>query len=181
MQKEGLGCCSWGSFKTINWMRVFKILIIIGVVACIMLAGLAAVGVKLALKGGRYLSNQAGQSNYGYVQNGQGYGMMNKFFGSDENVGQGVNSGYGMMNYAIRGERVRRVAGNITKVEGAKITLMDNGAQEQTIETSSNTIITTDNGEVGLSALKAGQFITAAVSTQGGKTVATQIDISSTQ
>jgi len=57
------------------------------------------------------------------------------------------------------GKGMTRLFGVVTKIDGNKITVLDNGAKEQTFISQPETTIITATGEVGLSALKAGQNV----------------------
>ncbi len=62
----------------------------------------------------------------------------------------------GLENY---GTNAKEVFGSVTKVDGTKITVMDNGAKEQVVVSTSATVIYTSTGEAALSSLKAGQTV----------------------
>jgi hypothetical protein len=92
-----------------------------------------------------------------------GYGMMTT---------QAIPAGtavpaFGMMGFEKggswgeekEGKGMTRLFGVITKIDGNKITILDNGAKEQTFLSQPATTIMTATGEVGLSALKAGQNV----------------------
>lgn len=52
-----------------------------------------------------------------------------------------------------------RIFGSIGKVEGAKITVIDNGAKERIVMSQSSTMISSSTGFLGLSLLKPGQTV----------------------
>ena len=134
---HGHGCCGHGGYRS-HW---FVRLVIV------------VVGLLLAFKLGLAL----GKIHGGFWDDDKfGYGMM-------------VNGpgGYGgMMGNLMWGGRTENFAGSamagiVTKVEGNKITLTDNGGKTQIITTSSNSIIVVDGQEAGLNSLKAGQYLRA--------------------
>ena len=57
-----------------------------------------------------------------------------------------------------RGSQIR-LFGTITKIEGNKLTVLDNAANEQIIVSGASTIIMTSSTEIGLSVLEPGQNI----------------------
>ncbi|OGH65874.1 MAG: hypothetical protein A3B90_03160 [Candidatus Magasanikbacteria bacterium RIFCSPHIGHO2_02_FULL_41_13] len=58
-------------------------------------------------------------------------------------------------------QKLSRVFGTITKIEGNQITVLDNAVKNQIILSLSSTIITASSTEVGVSSLKVGQNIAA--------------------
>lgn len=140
-------CCGGHHGRKCSWIfRVVAIFFIIGLVTI-------AVGVSRHRAG-----NEFGEQGR---LNGR-YSMMNGF--QTRNF-QGLNNQQGGMmarflNDSEKGN-LNQVFGVITKIEGNKITTLDNGAKEQVILSTSNTVISTVNGNVGLKALKLDQNIGA--------------------
>ncbi|MFA6992030.1 MAG: hypothetical protein WC269_01965 [Candidatus Gracilibacteria bacterium] len=87
-----------------------------------------------------------GYDKFGY--NGMGYNMM--------------NGGYNMMGWYDdddSGSRNGLSFGTITKIDGNKITVLNNANAEVTFATGASTVIYSSTGEIGLAGLKVGQNI----------------------
>lgn len=61
----------------------------------------------------------------------------------------------------INRENATEIFGAVSKIEGTKITVVDNGNQEKIINSVSGTKIISASGQVGLSVLKTGQNVSA--------------------
>lgn len=78
-------------------------------------------------------------------------GMMGRLSkGDDESWGWGKEE-----------QKMSRVFGAITKIEGNQITILDNAVKSEVIVSLSSTIITASSTEVSIASLKAGQNIAA--------------------
>jgi len=89
-----------------------------------------------------------------------GFGMMTtQAIPADVTVPAFGMMGFEKGKWGEEGKDMVKLFGVITKIEGNKITVLDNGAQEQTLLSQPETTIMTATGEVGLSALKAGQNV----------------------
>jgi len=58
-------------------------------------------------------------------------------------------------------QKMTRVFGAITKIEGNQITILNNAAKNEIVLSLSTTVITSSSTEIGIGALKAGQNIAA--------------------
>lgn len=110
----------------------------------------------------------AGGRGYGYGMMGRGwgdsdygYGMMSGYgpFGGHHMLsGYGMMGGYGMMRgYASS----TYMSGVITEITGAQIVISDNGEKEHVILSTSNTAIYSDDAQISVRSLRAGDFIGA--------------------
>jgi Cu/Ag efflux protein CusF len=81
------------------------------------------------------------------------------------------------MGYDKAQSQGKRVAGTLSKVEGTKLTLVDNAGAQQTVYSDANTVIFASTGEVSLSSLKAGQFVVCMVQAKDGKNIAQSIQV----
>ena len=145
------GACCGGICKCCKCFKhpivriIFKIVFILIIVALICLA----------------FSRGFHHGRFGNEMKFGGCGMMNS-----QTVPAVTCAGAGMMGFEKgvwgeekEGKDMAKLFGVITKVEGNKITVLDNGAKEQTFLSQPETTIMTSAGEVGLSALKAGQNV----------------------
>ncbi len=58
-------------------------------------------------------------------------------------------------------QKMTRVFGAITKIEGNQITILNNAVKNEIVLSLSSTVITSSSSEIGIGALKAGQNIAA--------------------
>jgi hypothetical protein len=143
-QKQKKACCG----GSVHWVcMITKVLIVVaivlGVISCIL-----AIGTK-----SRMYKYNAGSAGCSLANSGACPMALKRSAGNE------------FQNY-------ERVAGVITKIEGAVITIVDNGLQEATVISTAETVIMNVKGEVGLSMLRPGQFISAVVTDNGsGKSV----------
>jgi hypothetical protein len=138
-------CCKSRTIRVI--IKVAIILIIIAVVA------------GLIRRFDRHERFNRGMASGGY------YGMM------DVNTAPGgaTQPGFGMMRFGRMGysneksgeekNGASRLFGVIKSINGNQITVTDNGAKDQTFASDADTTIVSSAGEIGLSALKAGQNV----------------------
>ncbi len=70
-----------------------------------------------------------------------------------------------------------RIAGIVTAINGAQITLVDNGGATQTMYSTADTVILSPTGEQPLSAIKVKQFIVGFVIAKDGKNMAHRIQL----
>jgi hypothetical protein len=167
-EKGHFGCCS----MHMSWPHIIAKLFFIFVIAVfIFVAGIGA-GLKI--------NRFHGNANYIYGRDGNAtwnFGRMGKF---DENVGlerqmHGSGPGEigvmprmrfapGMMGEGRFGQlstSTARLSGTIAKIEGNKITVNDNSGNPSIVISQSDTLISTNGGEINLSALKIGQTLIA--------------------
>ena len=150
-----------------SWVRILiKIVVLLMVLSIVGSIGFA-MGARMGA-GRRNISATFGARQMGGQQNTQvEYKAMGQV-GNTEQDGQGVtvsrlSNGVGFSGAPeMPGLKLNRLFGSITKIDGNKITVLDNGATNQTVVSSSSTIILMPTGEVTLSALKAGQNIECA-------------------
>jgi hypothetical protein len=89
-----------------------------------------------------------------------GFGMMTtQAIPADVTVPAFGMMGFEKGRWGEEGKDMVKLFGVITKIEGNKITVLDNGAKEQAFLSQPETTIMTATGEVGLSTLKAGQNV----------------------
>jgi len=145
----GAGPCSSGCWcgKCIRW-KLLKLFLCLAVAFFVFVCGLG-VGVKMSY----YKLGGAGNEGWGMVKYGEvgesgRPGMMIKLMSAEEGA-----YGLTVQSHAIR------LFGNITKIDGNKITVLDNSAKEQVILSQPETIITATGTEVGVASLKAGMNI----------------------
>jgi hypothetical protein len=129
------GGCHTGKGRIVKWLIRFFIL------AIVFCAGVKMGEFKGMMRGG--YSHKCGGCTSMHT------GMMSQ----DRDMMRGGMMGKkGDMQYT-------RAFGVITKVTGNTITISNNASEEQAILSQADTLILSENGEVGLSALKAGQYI----------------------
>ncbi|MCC6520413.1 hypothetical protein IT403_00305 [Candidatus Nomurabacteria bacterium] len=129
------GGCHTGKGRIVKWLIRFFIL------ASVFCAGVKMGEFKGMMRGG--YSHKCGGCTSMHT------GMMSQ----DRDMMRGGMMGKkGDMQYT-------RAFGVITKVTGNTITISNNASEEQIILSQADTLILSENGEVGLSALKAGQYI----------------------
>ncbi|MFA6322158.1 MAG: hypothetical protein WCX71_01625 [Candidatus Buchananbacteria bacterium] len=151
-------CCS-----NLSWpARIIKILLIISVLFVFFVLGFCA-GIKTVILDQRFQTHQY-RMGYSFNNATGAVGV-----GDEANLVEGLdqNQNYGLSS-------ATKIAGEIKTIEGTKIGVIDNGQKPQIIYSGSDTIILNEQGEVGLSYLKAGQFITAVINGQD-KTQAAQV------
>lgn len=146
--------------KKRRWLRCLIWLIIVWLVFS---AGYSLGKAKVYLQYGIFGSGASYGMPYGMMGQGNTFlwqGMRGMMFGGDDINESG---GWGMMNRWIGRTQNSAVYlfGAITKIDGNKITLVDNGGKEQVVVTASDTVIYGASGEISLSSLKAGQSIRA--------------------
>lgn len=141
-----------------SW-RVLKIIVVLFAVGIAFAAG-AAIGKLSILRYGvmGYGANLSG--DYSGM-----YGMMSRL-----GTGRFMMGGWNSDDYT-------RVLGSITKIDGNKITISDNGGAEKVVVSQSNTSITSAGKEIGLSSLKIGETLSAAGTVQGGQFMASWIEV----
>lgn len=91
------------------------------------------------------------------------YPMMGRV-GGMMGVGRGDNFSYPTVmknGWNINRGNATEIFGAVSKIEGTKITVLDNGNQEKVINSVSDTRIISVSGQASLSALKTGQNISA--------------------
>ncbi len=133
-------CCR----KNTIWNVVLKLFLGVALFMLVFCIGAASV---VRMTRGRVSRTEAG----GYMM-GAGQGMM------QGNVGMGWSDDRGMMR---SGQAVewKRLFGSITKIEANKISILDNAATEETVQSQQDTIIIVAGNEAGLAALKPGQNV----------------------
>jgi hypothetical protein len=130
-------CCC----KKFTWHSVSRIFLAVAVFLLIFVVCLAA-----------GISNH-NKSRYFNERFNVGYGAQGEFF-----RGGCASQGVIVKTWAKEdGEKLMVLFGEIVKVEGNQITILDNGAKEQMLLSAVDTHITSGTTEVGLSYLKAGQ------------------------
>lgn len=146
-----MNCCdhSHGRKRRCVWI-VVKIIVSLLVLAVVFAAGMA-IG-----KAGTFLK-------FGMMGNNDGqFGMQNLRY-------QMVNGDFGKPGVVVmkkwreenKEDAPNKVFGAILKIEGVKITVLDNGGKERVVLSNSDTLIITQKGEISLSELKTGQDINA--------------------
>lgn len=162
--EEGISCdhdnCCCRHSHHSPFKRLIKVTAFVVVILFSML-----IGIAVGIKGDRF-QTVAGNKIMKFSAQGVPGNMM--YIKS-----QGVAPGE-MMKFD---SNTTRVAGTITEIDGNRITLTDNGNVSQTIYTTAGTIISSKDGEVPLSSLKAKQFIVSFVSTLDGTVTAQRIEI----
>jgi len=139
-QKKSKGHVCWGDCccKKFTWHSVSRIFLAIAVFLLIFVACLAAGIGREYHEGKNFNRKYTGQGEF-FKGGCVGQGLIAKSWARDEN------------------EKITVLFGEITKVEGNQITILDNGAKEQLILSLTDTHIVSGTTEVGLSYLKAGQ------------------------
>jgi len=151
--KEAAHCCHWGKLSKV-WKAIICVVFILIILA---------VGIKIGFKASHFKERswghvgQYGMMKYGaidvqdkvagcpFAQFGIKPQMMGRFW--DKESGKGEKEGRDQL------------FGIITKIEGNKITISDNGAKEQVILSQSDTVIMSSSGPVSLTSLKTGSSI----------------------
>lgn len=139
--------------------------------------GMILIGLifSLGAAAGRFKAYYRG---YGYGGYG-GYGMM-RGFGTPSSgyYGSYMMGPYMMGRYwgdpagAINSQSL---FGTVSKIEGNKVTVKDNSGREQTVLTTSGTVIYAANRPIGLSQLKAGWNVTVEGAARNGQLEASVI------
>jgi hypothetical protein len=148
MCATGAGPCSSGCWcgKCIGW-KLLKMFLCLAVALFVFICGVG-VGVKMS----NYKTGAWGNGGMSIMKYGQtaelGPNTMMKFFSTKD----------GGCGFASQSHDVR-LFGNITKIEGNKITVLDNSAKEQVVLSQPSTIIAETETEVGLSSLEPGMNI----------------------
>ncbi len=142
------------------WLRCVIWLIVLWLVFS---AGYGLGKIKGYLRYGVFGYGTGMSAPYGMMgQNGisSWQGMRSMMFGNDNGD---ENKGWGMMRrwFGSAQNNAVYVFGAITKTDGNKITIIDNGGKEQIVILGSDTVIYSASDEMSLSALKAGQSIRA--------------------
>ena len=134
-KKNGHRCCdsSWGGFL----VKIFLAVVIILFVLCLTMFVATRITRKGSVGSGCLLGQQM-IGNRAVVQQG-GFLEKGNEWGKRDDKASAV-----------------RLFGTISKVEGNKITIKDNGALEQVVLSQAGTVILSAEGEVGLSVLKTG-------------------------
>jgi len=150
------GCCSSGccGSKCCNHSAmhcIIKTIIIVIIIGLVIGAGHAAFRKFGRSYGTGYygmmsqISTVDGKTAYGpgMMTNFGGceFGKYMKFWGDDEN----------------EKNKATKLFGLVTKVEGNKITVLDNGGKEQVVLSLSSTTIFNSIGEIGIASIKEGQ------------------------
>jgi hypothetical protein len=146
MEKECYGHCHGRKNRCLR--ITIRIVIAILVLGIVFSAGFALGKASSFFRYG--IVGRDGQTDTSNVR----YQMMNGDFGK---VGVFMMGKWRAENK----EGASRIFGSILKIEGAKITISDNGGKEQVVLSGSDTVIMTQSGEISLSNLKAGQTLTA--------------------
>jgi hypothetical protein len=150
MCATGKGPCSSGCWcgQCAGW-KLLKLFLCLAVAFFVFICGVG-VGVKMCYyKTGGWGSGGMGTMKYGQTA-ATGPGMTMKFFSSKDG-----NCGFTSQSHDVR------LFGNITKIEGNKITILDNSAKEQVILSQQATIIAESDNEIGLASLDEGMNIVA--------------------
>lgn len=141
-------CCgnkhSWHSRKHKGFWLVVLIFLIIGSIFCFSFGF-----------GSRHISKSFKASYYPMMGIGRG-GMMSWNINGNFPA-EGMMRGWQEFNQ----KNAVQIFGVISKIEGAKITVVDNGNEEKIINSVSDTRIISITGQASLSVLKAGQNISA--------------------
>ncbi len=137
-------CCR----KNTVWNVVLKLFLGVALFMLVFCMGAASV---VRMTRGRMVHNEAG----GYMMGAPGQGMMSG------NMEMGWSDDRGMTRTMTRMDTIewKRLFGSITKIEGNKITILNNAAEEQMVMSMQDTIIGLAGNEVGLGALKVGQNV----------------------
>lgn len=131
--------------------RPFKFLVLVLVILFIFVLGYGLGKVKMAIKygvfgSGTYLGSEWGMMGSNYFGNSMmsrgEWGMMSNWLGKDQ-------------------KGAVKVFGTISKIDGNKITVLDNGGKEKIVLSVSETRIFSSSAEIGLAALKAGWSVSA--------------------
>jgi hypothetical protein len=141
---------SMESLKHASWRGIFRGLLVVFIMLVLFWTLLAVAGVMVAVKGGKYIAENFGSCGYrnGTTEtyNGYGPGMMGRYYNNNGSVNNVV--------------KPVTIAGTVSKIDGNKITVVDNSNTEQVIESTADTIITKGNKETGINTIKVGQFVT---------------------
>jgi hypothetical protein len=127
---------------------VLKVLLIVIIGGAIFGVGVCA-GIRAAMwRGiaGTGISSRAMMNNKTLVAPP----MMERSTKEDESWGWGKDD-----------QKMTRVFGAITKIEGNQITILNNAVKNEIVLSLSSTVITSSSSEIGIGALKAGQNIAA--------------------
>jgi|GEM_PF-1344893 len=162
----GKDCCGSGKCCSHPVMHcIIKTIIILIILGLIGMAGFSC-GARLSkFKYGSYgmmnpvsFDNKTSTFGPGMMNNFGGYGFAKhmNFWGDDEKEGKDGRT---------------QLFGLVTKVEGNKITVTDNGGKEQVVLSQSSTTILNSIGEVGLQSIKVGQGLSVAGKTNTDKQI----------
>ncbi len=178
--KHSLTICSFMNKATASNSRTFvvmnrvlKVFIGIVLVMCIFLCGVAC-GAKLASMHQRFASFTVGQQGKGVMVAGMaGERMM---------VRKGDSMHFMQLQPVWKGEGTMasgtvRLVGSISKIDGNKITVLDNGAKAQVVMSQAITMIRAATGMISLTNLKVGEnVIVMGVTAEDGSVTARSIE-----
>jgi hypothetical protein len=149
MCATGAGPCSSGCWcgKCIGW-KLLKLFLCLAVAFFVFICGVGA-GVKMSYyKTGAWGNGGLSMMKCDDAGKCGRSDVMMKGFSS-----QGAVFGFTADSHAVR------LFGNITKIEGNKITVLDNSAKEQVVLSQPSTIIMETENEIGFSSLEPGMNI----------------------
>ncbi len=174
MNKDHDHCCENGCCKRrgLVW-RLLRVMVGAVIVLLILALGVAA-GKRQALRhlgyGPEMMQTNSGEMNEDSMSIGQRISnKMMMFRGPD----MGSSTPQNMMFKTVG----TRIAGTVTAINGAQITVVDNGGATQTIYSTADTIITSPSGEQPLANIKVKQFIVSFVTGKDGKNMAQMIQL----